>query len=58
MKNRGDSISFNLDGKWFGTGKVLAVREAKAQYVVALDDPCKEFDAGDQIEVDHAELVV
>lgn len=58
MKKIGENVSFRLDGNWFGTGTIIAVREKLQNYVVKLDDPCKEFQTGEQIIVDHAELVV
>lgn len=58
MKNKGETVAFRLDGNWYGTGVIIAVREKLQNYVVKLDDPCKEFAAGELIEVDHSELVV
>ena len=56
-KNVGDAVSFRLDGNWYGTGNIVTISSDKSRLIVKLDEPCKEFEIGDQIVVDASELV-
>lgn len=50
----GTKISFRLDGNWHGEGIIKQV--FSHVYEVELTVPCKEFDAGCMILVEHKEV--
>lgn len=51
--DNGDRIAFRLDNKWEGKGKVVPsnIILPKKAFNVKLDEPCKEFDTGEEIIV-------
>lgn len=50
-----DQIKFRLDGRWDGEGRVKAIYSHTVE--VELTKPCKEFDTGVMVIVDHSEIV-
>ena len=55
----GKKINFPLDGKVKGQGIVKATysHTVEVELTSPLTSPCKEFDAGVMILVDHSEIV-